>query len=391
MCYSACSSRYEPRGGSRSSWYFSPIANSCHAVPLIGLALAAGVPPDYATEAKAVARRPRNHVLAMLILICLAVMVLQPQLALWLVVLFGLDAAGFVVSILTVAALALPLAMTDSATPIRELPESRLVLTRRNLMVCLTVAVTVAVWYAGPGLSYLSIAALIVGLPIPLAVSRLLAGHRGRLEMGLLRQPLDHNLLLHRLQFLNVLLLCGLLAGTLFTGAYDASALDFSAGIHRAFLAAFVGGLLVLLLIAAVPLKHVRLATNLLVLCGSLFIAAQLVMMYQPAVNPVPIASPLADQWLVGQGGHSELVNYHYVTSTQRDALDILQAQAGRTHRPGSTNLTSYYIYGKQILAPAAGTVTFVQDVDRIRRLDRPTVITKAATTLSWRSVAGIF
>ena len=45
MCYSACSSRYEPRGGSRSSWYFSPIANSCHAVPLIGLALAAGVPP----------------------------------------------------------------------------------------------------------------------------------------------------------------------------------------------------------------------------------------------------------------------------------------------------------------------------------------------------------
>ena len=125
MCYSACSSRYEPRGGSRSSWYFSPIANSCHAVPLIGLALAAGVPPDYATEAKAVARRPRNHVLAMLILICLAVMVLQPQLALWLVVLFGLDAAGFVVSILTVAALALPLAMTDSATPIRELPESR--------------------------------------------------------------------------------------------------------------------------------------------------------------------------------------------------------------------------------------------------------------------------
>jgi murein DD-endopeptidase MepM/ murein hydrolase activator NlpD len=85
-------------------------------------------------------------------------------------------------------------------------------------------------------------------------------------------------------------------------------------------------------------------------------------MIYQPAVNPVPIASPLADEWLVGQGGHSELVNYHYVTSTQRDALDILQVQGGRTHRPGSTDLTSYYIYGKQILAPAPGTVTFVQD-----------------------------
>ncbi|MFZ1114436.1 MAG: hypothetical protein WAN44_01240 [Propionibacteriaceae bacterium] len=43
-------------------------------------------------------------------------MVLQPQLALWLVVLFGLDAAGLVVSLITVAALALPLAMTDSAS-----------------------------------------------------------------------------------------------------------------------------------------------------------------------------------------------------------------------------------------------------------------------------------
>lgn len=52
----------------------------------------------------------------MLILICLAGMVLQPQLALWLVVLFGLDAAGLVVSLITVAALALPLAMTDSAS-----------------------------------------------------------------------------------------------------------------------------------------------------------------------------------------------------------------------------------------------------------------------------------
>ncbi len=93
---------------------------------------------------------------------------------------------------------------------------------------------------------------------------------------------------------------------------------------------------------------------------GSLFIAVQLVMTFRPPVDPVPIASPLADEWLVGQGGHSELVNYHYVTSTQRNALDILQARNGLTHRPGSTELTSYYIYGKPVLAPAAGTVTYV-------------------------------
>jgi hypothetical protein len=79
-------------------------------------------------------------------------------------------------------------------------------------------------------------------------------------------------------------------------------------------------------------------------------IVAQLVMTFRPAGDPVPIASPLADEWLVGQGGHAELVNYHHVTSTQRDALDILQARDGRTHQPGSSALTSYYIYGKPVL-----------------------------------------
>ena len=331
-------------------------------VPLIGLVLAAGAPPDYVVDAKTVDRRPRNFVLGIVVLICVALVVVQPQLTLWLVVMFGVDAAGLVVAIIAVAPLALPLAMADSTAPIKDLPQSRVVLTRRNLMLCVTVAVTVAVWYAGPGLSYLAIAALVVGLPIPLALSRLLAARRDRLELGLLRQPLGGNLLPHRLQFLNMLVLCGLLAFTLFTGAYDAAAFGFSQGGYRAFLIAYLGGLLVLLLAAAVPLKHVRSASNLLMLCGSAFIAAQTLMIFRPAANPVPIASPLADEWLVGQGGHAELVNYHHVTSTQRDALDILQARDGRTHQPGNTELTSYYIYGKPVLAPADGTVTFVQD-----------------------------
>ena len=333
-----------------------------YALPLIGLALAAGSPPDYVADAKPVARRTRNLILGILILILLAVFVLQPQLNLWLVELFGLEITGLVVALVAAGALALPLAMADSATPIRDLPERRLVLTRRNLMLCLTVAVTVAGWYTGPGQSFLAIAALVLGLPIPLALSRLLAARRGRLELGLLRQPMGANLLPHRLQFLNVLLVCVLLASTLFTGAYNAAALDLSRGAHLAFQIVFLGGLLVLLLAAAVPLKHLRLASNLLVLASSLFIATQLVMIYRPAANPVPIASPLAEEWLVGHGGHAELVNYHHVTSTQRDALDILQVRDGHTHQPGSTELTSYFIYGKPVLAPAAGTVTFVLD-----------------------------
>ncbi|MET0418946.1 MAG: hypothetical protein ABW022_23270, partial [Actinoplanes sp.] len=330
--------------------------------PLIGLALAAGAPADYVADAKPVDRRPRNVVLGIVVLICVVTVVLQPHLTRWLVVLFGLDAAGLVLAIIAVVAAALPLAMADSAAPIKDLPQSRLVLTRRNLILCLTVAVTVALWYAGPGLSYLPIAALVVGLPIPLALSRLLAARRNRLELRLLRQPLHSDLLLHRLQFLNMLVLCGLLVSTLFTGAYDAAAFGFSQGGYQAFLIAFLGGLLVLLLAAMVPLKHVRSASNLLMLCGSVFIATQLVMIFRPVTDQVSIASPLADEWLVGQGGHAELVSYHYVTTTQRDALDILQSRDGSTHESGHRELTSYFIYGKPVLAPADGVVTFVLD-----------------------------
>jgi hypothetical protein len=332
------------------------------ALPLIGLALVLGAPPDYVADAKVVAPRPRNLVIGILILICVAVTVLQPQLARWLVMLVGLENVDLVVAITAVAALALPLAMADSAAPIRDLPQRRPVLTRRNLMLCLTVAVTVAAWYAGPGLSYLPIAALVVGLPIPLALSRLLAARHDRLELGLLRHPLLASLLPHRLQLLNVLLLCGLLAFTLGTGAYDRVAFGFSQGAYRAILVSFLGGLLVLLLTAVVPLRHVRVASNLLALGSTLFIATQLVMIYRPAVDPVPIASPLAQEWLVGQGGHSELVNYHHVSATQRDALDILQAREGSTHDSDRRELTSYYIYGKPVLAPADAVVTFVLD-----------------------------
>jgi hypothetical protein len=254
-------------------------------------------------------------VLGILILLCVALVVMQPHLTRWLVLAFGVAAADLVVALTAVAALVLPLTMVDSTALIKDLSENRPVLTRRNLILCLTVAVTVALWYAGPGLSYLAIAAFVVELPIPLALSRLLAAGRGRLELALLRHPLRGNLLPHRLQFVNMLLLCVLLACTMFTGAYDAAAFGFSQGIYWAIVIAFLGGLIVLVLAAAVPLKHVRVASNLLMLGGSLFIAAQLIMIYRPAPNPVPIASPLADEWLVGQGGPAELVNYHHVAS----------------------------------------------------------------------------
>jgi hypothetical protein len=334
-----------------------------YALPLIGLVLAFGVPADYGSVARPIAPRPRNVVIGALVLVCLAFLVTKPQLMLPLVLLVGLDAVDLAAVLVAVATLILPLAMADSPSLIDSLPQSRPVLTRRNLMLCLTVAVSVAVWYAGPGLSFLPIAILVLGLPIPLVISRLLAARRNRLESGLLRKPMGAGLGWHRLQLVNMLLLCFLLAfAILFTGAYDATTFDFSAGDFRAFQVCLFVGLAVFLLAAVVPLRHVRVASNILVMCGSAFMAAQLVMIYRPVGSPVTIASPLAEEWLVGHGGRAELVNYHRVTSTQGDALDILEAHDGRTHRPGNTELNSYYIYGKPVLAPADGVVTFVLD-----------------------------
>lgn len=39
-----------------------------------------------------------------------------------------------------------------------------------------------------------------------------------------------------------------------------------------------------------------------------------------------------------------------------------MQIVDGQTHRPGSIDLASYYVYDKPVLAPADGVVTFVLD-----------------------------
>jgi hypothetical protein len=157
-----------------------------------------------------------------------------------------------------------------------------------------------------------------------------------------------------------VLLLCLLLAATLVSGAFDAVLLGLSAGGFAAFQVVFVVCLILLVLLTVVPLRRVRLGSNLVVIAGIVFVAAQLALTYAPAGRPVAIYSPLADEWYVGQGGHSELVNYHRVTPTQSHALDIMEVVGGRTHPPGRTDLASYYVFDKPVLAPSDGVVTYV-------------------------------
>lgn len=89
-----------------------------------------------------------------------------------LVMTFGIDVASLMVTLLAVAALGLPLAMDEASHPINALPATRVLVTRRNLILALTCMVTVATWYATIGGSWEVLAALTLGLPVVLAASR---------------------------------------------------------------------------------------------------------------------------------------------------------------------------------------------------------------------------
>ena len=70
----------------------------------------------------------------------------------------------------------------------------------------------------------------------------------------------------------------------------------------------------------------------------------------------------MADRWWVGQGGRAELIDYHHAGPMQSNALGITQIGEGGIHRPGRTDLSSYYVYDRPLLAPAGGVVSYVLD-----------------------------
>ena len=138
---------------------------------MIGVVLAFGSPPDHGAHVRPIARRPRNAVIGAVLLAALAVVTLQPQLSLPLVTLFGLDGSGLAVTCLAVVALALPLAMADARADVP--PTVWFLLTRRNLILSLTVFVVVADWYGARGLSLLPIGVLVLTLPLIIGLSRI--------------------------------------------------------------------------------------------------------------------------------------------------------------------------------------------------------------------------
>ena len=334
---------------------------STYALPLVGVLTAWSANSD-ATAARALAPSSRNLIIGSLALAALTVVSFQSQLERLLIVSFGTDLPSAIVTLLAVGVLALPVVMAESSSRIADLPADRMVWSKRNLILALTGLVTVATWHATVGLSFVVLAALVLGLPVVLVASRIRHARHGVLELGFWRNPLRRGWGMHRLQLLNIVLFVAVMGLVALAGTFDIIRLYLPVGGYPLFQVAFVAGLVTLVILALVPLSHVYWGTNLAVAAGSVFLAVQLITMFQPPTDPVTIGSPLSEEWFVSQGGRAELVNYHYVTSAQRDAFDIVQIVDGRTHQPGSTNLDSYHIFGAPLLAPESGVVTSVVD-----------------------------
>jgi hypothetical protein len=330
------------------------------ALPLIGILLAWAAGPDHLLELRTVRTDGRNVAFGVVAAGAAGVVALQTYMQPLLIQTFGLEQYELVISLLAVLAMALPLGMRREA-PSTVVDGIRPVATRRNLVLLFTVVVTAAMWYA-VGESFMLIMALVIGAAVVVGVRRIRSWRRGLVETGLLRHPLAPGLGLHRLQLAGVVVMAGLLAAVCLPGTFDILRISMTSGQYHALVAGYLAGLALLVLLALVPDRRVYVGSLLLVAATILFVAAQLVATYSTAKGAVTISSPLPRPWYVAQGGHAELVNYHHVTSTQSDALDIVETVNGRNTRPGGHGLESHYIYGEPVLAPASGTVTEVVD-----------------------------
>jgi hypothetical protein len=185
---------------------------------------------------------------------------------------------------------------------------------------------------------------------------------RGELEYGLLRNPLRTELRPYLAQAVARLCFIGLLCAGLVGGTLGALDVLTSGDTARLLRIAFWVSLPVLALAAFVPHRRVYALTNILLALGVLFVALEAARMYLPPRNPVTIAMPFTGEWYVVSGGRGVFVNEHWTTSSQRNALDIIQVVNRSSHRDDSKRLGVYYAFGQPLLAPAEGRITALLD-----------------------------
>jgi Peptidase family M23 len=80
--------------------------------------------------------------------------------------------------------------------------------------------------------------------------------------------------------------------------------------------------------------------------------------------SPVRFELPLDGPITVAWGGEAEDVNAHVYAPDQRWGYDLIVTQNGRSSRGDRQRLTSYFIYGRTVLAPAAGIVVAAHNAE---------------------------
>jgi hypothetical protein len=208
----------------------------------------------------------------------------------------------------------------------------------------------------------LSVAIVVLVAAVAAAVARLVQAFRGRVELGLLRQPLRRDLRPQLLQFLNYALFGALIliAGALgtFTNLPSYAGL---LGLPLPDVAVQLAAL-ALAALALVPAGRVRPVRNLAVLSFSVFLAVSLVPALAPPRAAVAIGLPLEGEWTMIAGGRSMLLSHHYATPHVRNAHDFARLVDGQAFVGDLEHEASWHSFGQPVLAPADGTVVSVRD-----------------------------
>ncbi len=316
------------------------LASGLMVLPLTGLLAAAAV----RGAARPVIRSGRTVTVAVAMLIGYAVVAAGLALAGYLHLSRGATGPVFIVlQAVAMAVVVLPLALPegDGAAP---------VLTRRSVALAAAGALTITLTRL-TGTTYLVLLAAAVGLPLILLGAAVRPGHRA-----------IHTGLFSLLQALNLVVFWVLVAATALPATYEILP---AAGAVRIVV---VAGAAIAAIVSLLPRRRVLVAVNVLVLGCSAFLATELVAIYRSPAGTVTLSAPFAGDWYVVQGGHSELVNDHRASPSQRDALDIVQIEGGGTHSGTGKDLADYYAFDAPLLAPADGVVVFLLD----SRPDRP-------------------
>ncbi|MFY0592972.1 peptidoglycan DD-metalloendopeptidase family protein [Roseivirga sp.] len=79
--------------------------------------------------------------------------------------------------------------------------------------------------------------------------------------------------------------------------------------------------------------------------------------------NITPMMLPFKEEWTVFWGGTTEAQNYHVAVESQRGAFDLVMTdEKGNSYKTNGLSNEDYYVFGKDIIAPAAGEIVLVVD-----------------------------